>query len=86
MLKTSYPALLDFAEGELRRRGFPEHDAEDLVQEAARRWHEVCTMEAAAKSYMRSFIAGRIRNLHREGRDAMTRHPLSLDATRREDP
>ena len=80
MLITLYPALLNFAEAELRARGLPQQDAEDVVQEAARRWTEVVLTEKGAKAYLRSAIRGRILNLNREGRDAMTRHPLSLES------
>lgn len=79
MLKTLYPALLEFAEEELKAAGQPLHGAEDIVQDALRRWTEVCQVEVAAKRYLRSAIRGRVRNLTREGSDVMSHQPISLD-------
>ena len=79
MLKSLYPALLEFAEQELRTAERPQSGAEDVVQDAVRRWIEVCQTERAAKRYLRSAIRGLVANLNREGADAMTHRPLSLD-------
>ena len=79
MLITLYPALIKFAEAELRAHGLSLQEAEDIAQEAARRWTEVTGTEEGARTYLHALIRGRVRNLHREGRDVMTRHPLSLE-------
>lgn len=75
-----YPALIDISRAELRMAGHDEGEAEDLVQAAATRWLEVVSTEVGAKSYMRKFIRRAAKNLNRPTRDAMSRHPLSLDA------
>lgn len=79
MLKTLYPALVAYAKRELAFRRADPTLADDLVQTATARWIEVATTEKAARRYLRSTIRGLAANLDREGRDAMTRHPLSLD-------
>lgn len=73
MLKTLHPALIEFAETELRAIGRSDQEAQDVVQDAYERWLKT------SGSYLRDAIRGLIANLDREGRDVMTRHPLSLD-------
>lgn len=79
MLKTLYPALITYAKRELAFRGRTPELAEDLVQTATTRWIEVITTERAARRYLRAAIRGLAANLDREGRDAMTHHPSSLE-------
>lgn len=85
MLKTLYPALIACAKAELAAsRESPDH-AEDIVQAATTRWFEVTTVEERAFRYMRKAIHGLVMDLKREGADAMTHHPLSLE-TQIEEP
>ncbi len=79
MLVTLYPALLEFAETELRKRGLNPQMAPDIVQDACRRYTELITLELAARSYMHGQIRGRVGILHREGGDVMSHQPLSLN-------
>lgn len=74
MLNTLYPALIKFAEAELRAAGLNEQEAADVVQDACERWIKT------SPAYLREAITGLVFNLHREGADASTHHPLSLDS------
>lgn len=53
--------------------------ADDIVQAATTRWFEVTTLEGRAARYMRKAIRGLVADLKREGADAMTHRPLSLE-------
>jgi DNA-directed RNA polymerase specialized sigma24 family protein len=83
VLAALYPALLRFAEKQLRSRYLDHQLAEDLVQEAAASWFASgakLRTTAEMSSHLRLTIINRAINLHNRRTDALDRNPLSLDA------
>lgn len=82
VLAVLYPALLRFAEKQLRSRHLDHQLAEDLVQEAAMSWFAsgaVLRTSAQMSAHLRLTITNRAINLHSRRSDALDQNPLSLD-------
>lgn len=83
VLAVLYPALLRFAENQLRARHLDHQLAEDLVQEAVASWFASGTsLDSSARinTYLRRSIENRSENMRLRRSDALDRNPLSLDA------
>jgi DNA-directed RNA polymerase specialized sigma24 family protein len=88
VLAVLYPALLRFADKQLRSRHLDHQQAEDLVQEAAVSWFASGTkLDASARinTYLRTAICHRAENMRLRRSDALDQNPLSLDAQIEED-
>jgi DNA-directed RNA polymerase specialized sigma24 family protein len=82
VLAVLYPALLRFAEKQLRIRQLDHQVAEDLVQEAAASWFAGAHLRTTAEmnAYLRLAIVNRAKNLSVRRTDALDQNPLSLEA------
>ena len=82
VLAVLYPALLRFAEKQLRTRHLDHQLAEDLVQEAVASWYASGTeldTSSRINTYLRTAIVHRAENIRLRRSDALDRNPLSLD-------
>jgi len=82
VLAVLYPALLRFAEKQLRSRHLDHQLAEDLVQEAAAGWFaagRTLMADAQMYSWLRKRIESRATDLLRHRSDAFDHKPLSLE-------
>lgn len=88
VLTVLYPALLRFAEKQLRTRHLDFQLAEDLVHEAVASWFSSGTVldsTARINTYLRQTIVNRSENMRLRRTDALDQDPLSLDAQIEED-
>jgi DNA-directed RNA polymerase specialized sigma24 family protein len=88
VLAVLYPALLRFAEKQLRSRYLDHQLAEDMVQEAAATWfaaHGQFRTTAEFNAYLRLAIVNRAKNLQGRRTDALDQNPLPLNDEQIED-
>lgn len=81
-LAALYPALLRFAEKQLRARHLDHQLAQDLTHEAIAAWVTAGTeldTPARINTYLRATILSRAENLRTRRSDALEQNPLSLD-------
>jgi len=83
VLAVLYPALLRFAEKQLRSRHLDHQLAEDLVQEAVAAWFAVGAdfrTTAQFNAWLRLAITNRAKHMSGRRTDPLDQNPLSLEA------
>ena len=88
VLAVLYPALLRFAEKQLRCRHLDHQLAEDLVHDAVASWFASGTQldsSARINTYLRAAITNHTENMRLRRRDPLDQNPLSLDRQQLED-